>query len=85
MYRLDNFYLPSVEQGLNALVEKPEIDPVPANWTGPYLHKLNDDPWGTAYTYRKPSNGLEYEVLSLGADKEIGGEGTSKDISSTGL
>src|ERR1041384_4581603 len=37
-YRLDNGRYPSTEQGLNALWEKPTIDP-PGNWRGPYLRK----------------------------------------------
>ena len=37
-YRLDNGRYPSTEQGLNALWEKPTIDP-PTNWRAPYLRK----------------------------------------------
>src|ERR1700741_1574550 len=37
-YRLDNGRYPSTEQGLNALWEKPTIDP-PMNWRAPYLRK----------------------------------------------
>ncbi|OUV02362.1 MAG: type II secretion system protein GspG [Betaproteobacteria bacterium TMED82] len=85
MYQLDNYFLPSEEQGLVALVRKPEMDPIPGNWVGPYLSKLNDDPWGTAYVYRNPLNGAEFEVFSLGADSKIGGEGANEDISSTRL
>ncbi|MGO9446653.1 MAG: type II secretion system major pseudopilin GspG, partial [Thiobacillaceae bacterium] len=32
MYRLDNINYPTTEQGLQALVTKPTIDPIPANW-----------------------------------------------------
>ena len=32
MYRLNNFTYPTSEQGLEALVDKPTIDPIPSNW-----------------------------------------------------
>src|SRR5689334_3000160 len=32
LYRLDNQRYPTAEQGLNALVAKPETAPVPTNW-----------------------------------------------------
>src|SRR5437762_14254656 len=37
-YRLDNGRYPTTEQGLNALWEKPTLDP-PANWRSPYTRK----------------------------------------------
>lgn len=42
MYKLDNGFYPTTEQGLKALIEKPTTDPVPNNWTeGGYLEKEN--------------------------------------------
>lgn len=32
LYKLDNGVYPSTEQGLMALIEKPNTEPVPANW-----------------------------------------------------
>ena len=43
------------EQGLAALVAKPEQPPVPPNWKpGGYLEKLPKDPWGRPYVYLNP-------------------------------
>ena len=53
-YRLDNGRYPTTQQGLDALWEKPTIDP-PANWRAPYLRKpVPLDPWGRAYVYVFP-------------------------------
>ena len=50
MYRLDNYNYPSSEQGLQALVERPSLAPVPRNWKSDgYLESLPVDPWGSAY------------------------------------
>jgi general secretion pathway protein G len=88
---LDSYYLdagqyPTKEQGLEALVSKPSSDPVPANWGGPYLDKIEIplDPWNTEYIYEVPGpNGLPFEVISYGADKLPGGDGRNADIRSS--
>lgn len=36
------------------------------------------DPWGTPYAYS--TNGQQYRILSLGADRRIGGEGEDADF-----
>jgi len=83
MYRLDNIRYPTTEQGLQALVSKPGIAPVPDNWkSGGYLEKLPNDPWGHPYLYLNPGRQGEIDVISLGADGESGGEGTDADIGS---
>lgn len=81
MYRLDNVEYPSSEQGLQALVAKPTLAPVPANWkTGGYLDKMPHDPWGHPYLYLRPGRHGEIDVYSLGADGRAGGEANSADI-----
>ncbi|MDY6820250.1 MAG: type II secretion system major pseudopilin GspG [Deferribacterota bacterium] len=89
MYRLDTGRYPTTDQGLQALIEKPEISPVPNNWNGPYLdsEELPKDPWGNEYVYRSPGEYIEntrrqrdYEIICLGADSKIGGEGFDADI-----
>ena len=83
LYRLDNQRFPSAEQGLNALVAKPDTVPVPPNWKpGGYLERLPKDPWGNAYVYVNPGLHGEIDVLSLGADGKPGGEGLDADIGS---
>lgn len=79
-YRLDNFAYPSSEQGLEALVTKPN-DPNVKNWkTGGYLDRVPKDPWGNPYLYLNPGNNGEIDVYTLGADGRPGGEGTNADI-----
>src|SRR5690606_28007773 len=44
LYRLDNGVYPSAQQGLQALVTRPESSPVPRNWkSGGYLERLPAD------------------------------------------
>jgi len=83
LYRLDNQRYPTGEQGLTALVAKPELPPVPPNWKpGGYLEKLPKDPWGRAYVYLNPGVRGEIEVFSFGADGQPGGSGIDADIGS---
>src|SRR5688572_25634732 len=45
-YRLDNGTYPTTQQGLDALWQRPAVNP-PANWKQPYLRKaVPRDPWG---------------------------------------
>ena len=64
--------LPTTEQGLNALVEKPTPTPAPDNWI-PYMKMIPKDPWDQEYQYRYTpdldgSSGGKYDVWSLGSD-----------------
>ena len=81
LYRLDNQRYPSAEQGLQALVAPPSAGPAPLNWK-PYIDKLPNDPWGKPYQYMNPGLKGEVDVLSLGADGQVGGEGKNADIGS---
>lgn len=77
-YRLDMGRYPTEEEGLAALREKPDEA---ENWDGPYLAKeIPLDPWGTPYVYVSPGEHGDYDIISLGADKEPGGEGENIDI-----
>ena len=79
-YRLDTGHYPTTEQGLQALVQRPQSEP---KWAGPYLAKsLPPDPWGRPYVYRLPGDaGHDFELMSLGKDGQLGGTGDSIDIS----
>jgi general secretion pathway protein G len=82
LYRIDNFIYPSTEQGLESLVTKPSLAPVPRNWkSGGYVEQLQQDPWGHPYLYMSPGEGHEYDIYTLGADGVSGGEGQAADIS----
>lgn len=83
LYKLDNFRYPTTEQGLSALVTKPDRDPVPANWAaGGYIDRLPQDPWGGAYQYLSPGVHGQFDVFTYGADGVTGGEGLDADIGS---
>ena len=81
LYRLDNGFYPSTDQGLAALAQRPTTQPVPNNWKqGGYLERLPKDPWGGDYQYLNPGTHGEIDVFSLGADHASGGEGNGADI-----
>ena len=83
-YYIDCGTYPTEEQGLAALRTKPGIEPVSAQWNGPYLYKnIPLDPWGNQYTYMIPGiDGDYYGIISYGADGKPGGDGKNADISS---
>ncbi len=86
MYRLDNATYPTTEQGLQALVKKPETGQIPRNWKGGgYLERLPKDPWGTYYQFLNPGLHGDIDILSFGADGQAGGEGVNTDIGSWDL
>src|SRR3989338_2952541 len=59
LYKLDNGFYPSSDQGLVALVKKPSIPPVPRNWKSDgYLQSVPIDPWGETYQYTNDSEKL---------------------------
>jgi general secretion pathway protein G len=83
LYKLDNQRYPTTEQGLQALVKKPAVAPIPANWKGNgYLEKMPKDPWGHPYQYLQPGVHGEIDLFSFGADGARGGEGNDADIGS---
>lgn len=83
LYRLDNGVYPSAQQGLQALVNRPESGALPRNWkSGGYLERLPRDPWGNDYQYLNPGIHSDVDVISLGADGQPGGEGFNADIGS---
>ena len=86
MYKIDNGMYPTTEQGLEALIRKPTIPPIPKNYReGGYLDtdEVPKDPWGNPYIYRSPGeNGRPYEIISYGADGKEGGTGVNADIKS---
>jgi general secretion pathway protein G len=83
LYKLDTGAYPDTEQGLTALVEKPETGDVPKKWReGGYLEKgkIPKDPWGNEFVYLSPGVQGEYDIISYGADGVAGGEGKNADI-----
>jgi general secretion pathway protein G len=81
MYRLDNSKYPTTDQGLQALMTQP-TDPSIRHWrVGGYLQRISKDPWGAEYQYQAPgTHGKEYDLYTLGADGQPGGDGVNADI-----
>lgn len=86
MYKLDNFAYPTTEQGLEALVKKPDTAPIPKHWKeGGYIERLPKDPWGNPYQYLYPGEKMEFDLWSMGSDGQPGGKGTAADIGNWNL
>ena len=79
-YRLDNFAYPTTEQGIDALVTKPNDPNVRNSKTGGYLDRMTKDHWGNPYLYLNPGNNGEIDIYTLGRDGRPGGEGIDADI-----
>jgi general secretion pathway protein G len=85
LYKLDNGSYPTTEQGLQALIERPDTGNVPKKWRdGGYLEKrkVPKDPWDNEYVYLSPGVNGEYDIVSYGSDGVPGGEGKDSDINS---
>ena len=85
LYKLDNGNYPTTEQGLKALVEAPATGKPALNWReGGYLEKgkVPKDPWNNDFVYVSPGAHGDFDLSSLGADGEAGGDGKNKDINS---
>jgi general secretion pathway protein G len=84
-YRMDNGRYPTTEQGLDALVHQPSTEPVPRSYRPEgYLQggKVPTDPWGSQYEYLSPGqrNTYSFDIWTLGADGEPGGNGVDSDV-----
>lgn len=65
LYRLDNGSYPTTDQGLNALVTAPTVEPIPTNWKS-YLKSMPMDPWNHPYQYLNPGAHGEIDIFSYG-------------------
>jgi len=76
LYKIDNGEYPTTEQGLKALIARPEAAPPLESWKGPYIQEKKNtlDPWGRPYRYTCPGryNKYGYDLSSTGSDG-IGG------------
>ncbi len=81
LFRLDAGRYPTEDEGLRALVERPQTG---ERWRGPYVKKQDSliDPWGAPYVYVFPGQHGEYDLYSLGADKSEGGTDEDQDVTS---
>ena len=84
--RLDNLTYPAASDGLQALLNPPASLAQPQRYRrGGYIKKLPDDPWGRAYLYNVPGRRGAFDISSLGADGQPGGENENADIFSSEL
>ncbi|MES2307462.1 MAG: type II secretion system major pseudopilin GspG [Verrucomicrobiota bacterium] len=69
-YEMLNLFMPTTEQGIQALVTSPQIEPMPRQWRQ-LLTQLPLDPWGMPYQYRNPGkhNPASFDLFSTGPDK----------------
>jgi len=75
LYELDNGNFPTTNQGLEALVRKPNSSPIPQNWNGPYIERQPIDPWGNPYVYTSPGeHRMDYDLYSKGNDQNDDGD-----------
>ena len=79
LYKIDTGKYPGKEDGLDALLYKPDNADV---WDGPYVRGLKNlvDPWGANYIYLPPENGETYRLVTLGADGVEGGTDLNQDL-----
>lgn len=74
LYNLDNMRYPTNQQGLEALVKKPSVSPIPTTYKdGGYLDKLPLDPWGAPFQYENPGKHGEVDVFTYGPDGQTSG------------
>ena len=88
LFKLDNGFYPTTQQGLNALIASPTTGQEAKNFRkGGYLEKgsIPLDPWSNPYIYVSPGVNNDYEIISLGADGREGGEEFDADITSWNL
>ncbi|WNC72584.1 type II secretion system major pseudopilin GspG [Thalassotalea psychrophila] len=75
LYKMANYNYPTTEQGLEALVEETDIEPLPRRFPeGGYLPRLPMDPWGNEYLLLNPGENGNIDVFSVGPDGEAGTE-----------
>ena len=79
LYRLERYRYPNTEEGLKSLLNPEENNFNTINNQG-YIKSLPKDPWGNDYIFLNPGEYGEYDLFSLGADGQSGGEGLNQDI-----
>ena len=74
---------PTQQQGLDALVNEPDDASGAGTYRrGGYINSVPLDPWGRPFIYKRPGekSGRAYDLYSLGADGQEGGEDENADI-----
>ena len=73
LYESMNGFLPTTDQGLQALVTQPDTDPRPTRWYQLYK-EMPKDPWQNNYIYICPGlkNPNSYDLYSAGPSRKPG-------------
>jgi len=75
MYKLENNFYPSTQQGLESLVNKPSGAPEPKSYRdNGYIPRLPEDPWGSQYIMLSPGEHGSIDIFSAGPDLQPGSE-----------
>ncbi|QIZ78414.1 type II secretion system major pseudopilin GspG [Ferrimonas lipolytica] len=75
MYYAHNSVMPTTEQGLESLVQRPTSSPEPRNYQeGGYIQRLPTDPWGNDYVLLSPGEMGRYDLCTAGPDLQVGSE-----------
>lgn len=80
---VENYYMDvgTYPNALQELVSRPAA--AGNDWGGPYIREAQlKDPWGTDLVYRNPGQHGDFDIVSLGRDKQPGGDGNNADIGS---
>jgi len=77
MYRMEMLRYPTMDDGLDILTDTPSGNSIRKQG---FIKSLPKDPWGNEYVYLIPGENGIFDVMSLGADGRIGGEGENADI-----
>ena len=78
---VESYYLDTgtTPENLDQLIEEAGV----GGWNGPYVKASSlKDPWGREYVYVYPGEHGDFDIFSLGADGQPGGEGKNADINS---
>lgn len=77
LYRLDNSRYPAMDVGIEGLTQTTDATGAARE---AYIRRLPDDPWGRPYQYVIPGEHGPFDLYTLGADGQEGGEGIDADI-----
>lgn len=77
LFKIAHNRYPSTEEGLQALVEKPDDPDIERYPEEGYMRKMQKDPWGNEFLYLSPGSNGAVDVWSKGPDEN---PGTDDDI-----
>ena len=76
-FKNDNGFYPTTEQGLDTLITRPSVPPIPAKYyLFGYINRMSvpKDPWGRNFIYTSPDGKFPYTIKSEGRVAWYGGD-----------